>query len=101
LTRLSEAPGPVMKPLADPIPAEESRALADRLLEPYLRDPAKDDGDEPRLTAILALSEFDLDRALALLKNGEFRDDDRFMSLSLNPWLPSLQRRIPGVLWPS
>ncbi len=61
LVRLSEAPGPVMKPLADPIPAEESRALADRLLEPYLRDPMENDDNEPRLTAIHSLSEFDLE----------------------------------------
>ena len=43
LVRASEAPGPVMKPLADPIPPEESRALADRLLEPYLHDPVEND----------------------------------------------------------
>ena len=43
LVRTSEAPEPVMKPLADPIPPEESRALADRLLEPYLHDPMEND----------------------------------------------------------
>ena len=69
LVRTSEAPGPVMKPMADPIPPEESRALADRLLEPYLHDPMENDDDELRLKAISALSEFDLDRALELLQN--------------------------------
>ena len=46
LVRTSEAPGPVMKPLADPIPPEESRALANRLLEPYLHDPIENDDDD-------------------------------------------------------
>ena len=77
LVRASETPEPVMKPLADPIPPEESRALADRLLEPYLHEPMENDDDEPRLAAISALSEFDLDRALELLQNGKFRDEDR------------------------
>jgi len=76
LVRASEPPGPVMKPLADPIPPEESRALADRLLEPYLHDPMEKGDDHLRLAAISALSEFDLDRALELLQNGKFRDDD-------------------------
>ena len=77
LVRTSEAPGPVMKPLADPIPLEESRALADRLLEPYLHGPMENGDDEPRLAAIGALSEFDLDRALELLQDGKFREEDR------------------------
>jgi hypothetical protein len=81
LVRASEAPGPVMKPLADPIPPEESRALADRLLEPYLGDPMENDNDELRLAAISALSEFDLDRALELLQDGKFRNEDRSYQL--------------------
>ncbi len=64
-----------MKPLADPIPLAESRALANRLLAPYLADPLeKVDDDEPRLSAIVALSEFDVDRALELFENGKFRN---------------------------
>ena len=50
LARTSEAPGQVIKPLADPIPPEESRALADRLLEPFLRD-APEKGDDTRQAA--------------------------------------------------
>ena len=72
LARASEAPEPVVKPLADPIPPEESRALADRLLEPYLRDTPENGDDRPKLRAISVLSEFDLDRALDLLQNGKF-----------------------------
>ena len=70
-----------MKPLADLIPQEESRAVAVRLLDPYLNDPPENGNDEPTLTAILALSEFDLDRAVAQLKNGDFREDDRLFPL--------------------
>jgi RNA polymerase sigma factor (sigma-70 family) len=76
LVRASDAPGPIMKPMADPIPPEESRALANRLLEPYLQDPIENGHDELRLTAISALTEFDLDRALDLLQHGRFRNED-------------------------
>ncbi len=79
LVRLSDAPESVMKPLADPIPHEESRALANRLLEPYLKDPFGDDVESvgSRLRAVAALGDFDLIRAVELLQNGEFRDEDR------------------------
>jgi hypothetical protein len=78
VVRTSEAPGPVTQPLTDPIPLEESRALADRLLQPYLHDAAEKDDDQPRLAAIQSLSEFDLDRALDWLKNAKFRDENSF-----------------------
>jgi len=77
LVRASEVPGSVMKPLADPIPPEESRAMANRLLEPYLHDPMANDPDELTLAAISALSEFDCDRALELLQDRQFRNEDR------------------------
>ena len=89
----SEAPGPVMSPMADPIPPEESRALADRLLEPYLpAEPEKGD-DRARLEAISVLSEFDMARALELLQDHQFRDEDLFIKASGPPWRPSLRRR--------
>ncbi len=76
LAREDETPGRVIKPLADPIPQEESRALADRLLEPYLR-PAMENGDDrPDPMAISALSEFDVDRALKLLQSAKFPEND-------------------------
>jgi hypothetical protein len=76
LVRTGESPGAVMKPLADPIPHEEARALADRLLAPYLpEDPGKGE-DRAWLAAIEALGQFDLDRALELLQDRTFRDDD-------------------------
>jgi CarboxypepD_reg-like domain len=78
LLRTSEAVEPVMKPLAEPIPAEESRALANRLLEPFLHDGMEKGDDHPKLDAISALGEFDLDRALELLQNGKFRDENLY-----------------------
>jgi hypothetical protein len=76
LVRINEAPGPVVRPLADPIPAEESRALADRLLEPYFHDIEENGDDGRRLAAIGVLSQFNLVRALDLLQNGKFREKD-------------------------
>jgi hypothetical protein len=75
LVRSDESEGPAMRPQADPIPPEESRALADRLLEPYLpEDPEKGD-NRARLTAISVLGGYDPDRALRLLRGSEFPDD--------------------------
>ena len=74
--RASEAPEPSIKPLADPIPPEESRALADRLLEPYLDDLPEKSDDHARLTAIGCLSRSDLDRALDLFQKGHFLAGD-------------------------
>ena len=72
-----EDSGPVMKPLADPIPPAEARALADRLLEPYLRENPEKRNDRARLAAIATLGEFDLDRcSLDLLQDGKFPDED-------------------------
>ena len=76
LLRTSETPDSVIKPLADPMPPGESRALANRLLEPYLHD-ATDKGRDDRIpAAISTLGEFDPDRALELLQNAKFADDD-------------------------
>ena len=60
----------VMKPLPDPISAEESRALADRLLAPCLKDDPQKDDDRTRLAAISSLCEFDPDHALELMRGG-------------------------------
>jgi hypothetical protein len=76
VVRTGEDPGPVMKPLADPIPPAESRALADHLLGSYLRDEPPKTDDRARLAAISILGEFDADRALELLRDAGFRDDD-------------------------
>lgn len=74
--RTSEDPGPAMRPLPDPIPPEESRALADRLLEPYLREAPQQPDHRARLAAIAALGAFDIVRAADLLEEGRFPDAD-------------------------
>jgi len=75
LVRASEVPGPAMKPLADPIPPEDSRALADHLLKPYLGDETEQADDRTRLAAISALGAFDPEHALELLQTGKFRNE--------------------------
>ncbi len=96
VTRASEPPGTVMKPMADPIPPEESRALADRLLGPYLQDPMENIDVEARLYAILALSEFDLDRALELFRNGRIGDENRTNRLVRETLAVKLASREPA-----
>ncbi len=81
LVRLSESITVNLKPLADPISHDESRALANRLLDPYLRITRENGVSAPRPAAIAALSEIDLSRALELLRAGEFRDEDRIDQL--------------------
>ena len=93
LVRTGEAPGPVMKPMADPIPPEESRALADRLLEPYLpADPEKGD-DRARLAAIAVLGEFDMARASTSCKTISSATRTIFIKAPGSRWRPRLRRR--------
>ena len=95
LAQASEA-APVMRPLADPISPEESRALADRLLAPYLKhDPQKDD-ERSRLAAIASLSEFDPDHALELLRAGEFHEADGAYGRTQGAVAVSLAKRDPA-----
>ena len=66
-SRTTEPPDPAMKPMADPIPPEEgAHTLANRLLEPYLRDLNEKD-DRIKLQALIALTDLAPDRAVALL----------------------------------
>ncbi len=74
LARTTEGPGPAVTPQADPIPPEEARALADRLLAPYLPEEAEEADQEAKLAAIASLAEFDLDRALELFQKQRFAD---------------------------
>ncbi len=96
LVRASEIPERAMKPLADPIPPEESRALANRLLERYLQEPIENANDAPRLAAIRALGEFDLERALDLLRNGKFPEADRPYQVVRNSLAERLAARDPA-----
>jgi hypothetical protein len=58
LTRTNEKPPREMRMLADPIPREESRALARRLLAPYWAAYAtKDDGEKPAALRSLLMAD--------------------------------------------
>ncbi len=96
LVRMTEGAAPILKALADPISPEESRALADRLLAPYLKhDPHKDD-ERTRLAAIASLGEFDPDRALELLRAGEFHEADGGYGRTQGAVAVSLAKRDPA-----
>jgi hypothetical protein len=56
LTRINEPDAVGMKPLADPISVDESRALADRLLKPYLPEAVENREERPVLSAIVVRS---------------------------------------------
>ncbi len=64
LVRTSEPPDRPLKPLPAPIPPEESRALARRLLEPFLQATQAKGDDFPRWNSLRMLSQFDPTRAL-------------------------------------
>ena len=55
LVRTSETPDRTMMPLAEPIAPEEARALANRLLEPYLKDGPEQANPSARTAAIRVL----------------------------------------------
>ena len=63
LVHMGESPEPVIKPMAEAMPREESRALADELLGPLLRDEKNQENDHMKLAGIAALGAFDPDRA--------------------------------------
>ena len=77
LARTGEAADRAMQPMADPIPPAESRALADRLMEPYLNAVLEKGDDQAKAAALDALSEVDLGRTLELLQKGTFPVDGR------------------------
>jgi hypothetical protein len=78
LARGDEAAREVMKPIPNAVPDDELRRLAYRLLEPYLHDGADGDDENARLEAISSLSTFDVDRALGVFQNGNFREKHAF-----------------------
>jgi Carboxypeptidase regulatory-like domain len=74
LTRLSESPDRALASLPAPIPMEESRALARRVLEPYLQAALEKGDDNSRFSCLSLLSRIDLTRALDLLGKHPFQD---------------------------
>ena len=81
LVRTSETPDRTMTVLAEPIPPDKARALADRLLEPYLQQRPAKASSSAMSAAIRALSTFDLDRALDLFQKGIVQDQRSANSL--------------------
>ncbi len=77
VVRESESPGSVMRPQADPTAPANARILADRLLEPFVQDAVENHDEGAQLSAISAFGEFDVDRALELLRNGKYREETR------------------------
>ena len=71
LVRINETPEPAIKPLPDAVPPDESRALANRLLEPYLIGPNDDDDHRPDLAALASLCEFDVELRARPVSEGE------------------------------
>jgi Carboxypeptidase regulatory-like domain len=77
LVRTSEQPDRVLAPLPSPISSEESRALARRVLEPYLQVALKNGDDRSKWECLRRLAQVDPERALALLPTAHFLDSNR------------------------
>ena len=72
LVRSSEPPDRTLKLLPPPISPEESRALAQRLLEPYLKATLEKGDENSRWVCLLRLSWVDPVQVLELLENQPF-----------------------------
>jgi hypothetical protein len=72
LTRTSERPGREMKMLPDPIPADESRALARRLVEPLWEHAAAEGEARIKYSNLSSLANVDPARVLGMLESVKF-----------------------------
>ncbi len=77
LVRTSEQPDRILSPLPAPISSEESRALARRVLEPYLQFALKNGDDRSKWECLRRLAQVDPQGALALLPTAHFLDANR------------------------
>jgi hypothetical protein len=77
LTRLSARPAREMTMLPDPIPHEESRALARRLVEPLWETAGKSGEDSEKYNALRLLAAVDPARVLDRLPSVKFESDGR------------------------
>jgi hypothetical protein len=75
LTRTSEQPAREMRMLADPIPIEESRALARRLIEPCWNAVADKGDDAAKYRVLAAMVPADPAGALERLERTKFKDE--------------------------
>ena len=73
LARRNEEPVQIIAPLPDPLPDGELKALARRLIEPYVARALAKGSDLDKLTALEALVEIDPGRVLELSNRGEIR----------------------------
>jgi hypothetical protein len=89
LTRTSERPARGMKMLPDPIPLDESRALARRLVEPLWEKAAQEGTDGAKYRALTSLASIDPARALGMLESVKFQFEG---------WKNRLQRELVPLL---
>ncbi|MGO9920378.1 MAG: carboxypeptidase regulatory-like domain-containing protein [Isosphaeraceae bacterium] len=85
LTRRSERPTREMRMLPDPIPFEESQALARRLVEPLWETAAQDGEDSAKFSVLSHLMSVDPARVLERLESVKFQADG---------WKNRLQREL-------
>ena len=74
LARASEQPEQVIAPQADQLSANESKTLAERLLESCLRVVMARTSDQAKMLPLLSLIEFDPGRVRELLDKGRIKD---------------------------
>ncbi len=77
LVRTSEQPDRILAPLPAPISSEESRALARRVLEPYLQFALKNGDDRLKWECLRRLAQVNPQRSLELLPTVHFVDSSR------------------------
>ena len=96
LTRMSERPAREMKMLPEPIPPDESRALARRLVEPLWDHPAHEEQDSLRNADLTKLSSVDPARVLGMLESVKFRSEgwkNRFLTSSCSRYPAPISKR--------
>jgi len=89
LTRMTERPTREMRMLPDPIPLEESRALAHRLVEPLWERAVQEGEDNAKFTALRSLISVDPARVLERLESVKFKGEG---------WRQRLQREVVMAL---
>ena len=80
LARFDEPAARSMTTLSSPIPLEERRRLARRVLEPFLVKVLAKGKDSPKLWALRSLMVFDPAAALEALERTTFRDTEHYQS---------------------
>jgi hypothetical protein len=92
LTRTTERPSREMKMLADPIPMEEARALARRLVEPLWETAGQEGEDNTKYSVLSSLASVDPARVLERLQTVKFKSPG---------WRNRIQRELVLALAPT